>query len=89
MLTVWFCSFAGTGPGPDSLKRGEWGSHRLGREMWSDWACSEPTGGLEHCLVWISVAGMAGTRCPPGWGVGTRSETSCLGKGSKEPWHGW
>lgn len=25
MLTVCFCSFAGTGPGPDCLKRGEWG----------------------------------------------------------------
>lgn len=30
MLTVWFCSFAGTGPGPDSLKRGEWGPSSWG-----------------------------------------------------------
>lgn len=50
MLIESFCSFVGTGPGPDSLKRGEWGPSGWG----SFWA-----GVMEPCLRRFSGQGMA------------------------------
>lgn len=63
MLTGLLCSFAGTGPGPDSLKRGEWGPSGWGQrcgvsglvlsqqEAWSPASCEFP------CRTW---------QCPEG-----------------------
>lgn len=51
MLTGSFCSFAGTGPGPDSLKRGEWGPSGWGERFRVVFLVLS----LEPCLVRISV----------------------------------
>lgn len=90
MLIGSFCSFAGTGPGPNSLQRGEWG----------------PSGWGERCGVigpvlsqleawspaWYGFQGRAWQcpRGPGGWGGGgweggamtARSGASCLDQGS-------
>lgn len=50
MLTVCFCSFAGTGPGPDCLKRGQWGPSGWG-ERYEVTGFTLRVRGLECCLV--------------------------------------
>lgn len=67
MLIGSSCSFAGTGPGPDSLKRGECGPLGLGERC-----------GMDFSAGYGSVLR---DQVPPGQGVVTKSRASCLGKG--------
>lgn len=54
--------------------------------MWSDWACSEPAGGLKPCLVWIIGQGMAVSK---GRGGGQQGQEHRVGVRARSRARAW